>query len=98
MGNFQLKFVPETETQLSSLEGETGNKETWHEVQHDWPRVILEEAEAHSQNHANAHIHTEDLDLVIKVSIPDLKVMAFSSGPGGQLIWEHKVSSWMFGL
>lgn len=93
MGNFQLKFVPETETQLSSLEGETGNKEAWHEQQRDWPRMILEETEAHSQKHANAHVPTDGMDLVIKVSIPDLKVMAFSSGPGGQLIWEHKVSS-----
>ncbi|TSW48763.1 Eukaryotic translation initiation factor 2-alpha kinase 3 [Bagarius yarrelli] len=102
VGNFQLKFVPETETQLSSLEGETGNKEAWHEQQHDWPRVILEEAEAHNQNHANAHVQTDGMDLVIKVSIPDLKVMAFSSGPGGQLIWEHKfcapiASAWLVG-
>lgn len=93
MGNFQLKFVPESDTQLSFLEGETGNKEAWRELQHDGPRVIPEEAEAHSQNHASAHILREGLDLVIKVSIPDWKVMAFSSGPGGQLIWEHQVSS-----
>lgn len=93
MGNFQLKFVPETETQLSFLEGETASKEVWHELQRDGPRVIQEEAEAHSQNQASAHIQTEGLDLVIKVSIPDWKVMAFSSAPGGQLIWEHQVSS-----
>lgn len=92
MGNFQLKFVPETETQLSFLEGETASKEVWHELQRDGPRVIQEEAEAHSQNQAGAHIQTEGLDLVIKVSIPDWKVMAFSSAPGGQLIWEHQVS------
>lgn len=96
VGNFQLKFVPETDTQLSFLEGETANKEAWHELQRDGPRVILEEAEVHGQNHANARVQTEGLDLVLKVSIPDWKVMAFSSGPGGQLIWEHQVSSWIF--
>lgn len=96
MGNFQLKFVPETETQLSFLEGETAKKEAWQELQSDGPRVILEEAEAHSQNHANPHMQTDGLDFVIKVSIPDWKVMAFSSGPGGQLIWEHQVSTFWF--
>lgn len=102
VGNFQLKFVPETDTQLSFLEGETANKEAWHELQRDGPRVILEEAEAHGQNHANARVQTEGLDLVLKVSIPDWKVMAFSSGPGGQLIWEHQfctpiASAWLVG-
>lgn len=93
MGNFQLKFVPETDTQLGFLEGEPANKEAWQELQRDGPRVILEEAEAQSQNQASAQVQTEGLDLVIKVSIPDWKVMAFSSGPGGQLIWEHQVST-----
>ncbi|KAF7710592.1 eukaryotic translation initiation factor 2-alpha kinase 3 [Silurus meridionalis] len=102
VGNFQLKFVPETDTQLGFLEGETSNKEAWHELQRDGPRVILEDAEAHNQNHANAHIQSEGLDLVIKVSIPDWKVMAFNSGPGGQLIWEHQfctpiASAWLVG-
>ena len=69
-----------------------GNKEVWHEDRRDGPRVILEEAEAHAQNHANAHIQADGLNLVIKVSVPDWKVMAFSSDPGGQLIWEHQVS------
>ncbi|KAM9476703.1 eukaryotic translation initiation factor 2-alpha kinase 3 [Clarias gariepinus] len=98
VGNFQLKFVPETDTQLGFLEGDTANKEAWH----DGARVILEEAEAHGQNNGNAHIQTEGLDLVIKVSIPDWKVMAFSSGPGGRLVWEHQfctpiASAWLVG-
>ncbi|KAF5894840.1 eukaryotic translation initiation factor 2-alpha kinase 3, partial [Clarias magur] len=98
VGNFQLKFVPETDTQLGFLEGDTANQDAWH----DGARVILEEAEAHSQNNGNAHIQTEGLDLVIKVSIPDWKVMAFSSGPGGRLVWEHQfctpiASAWLVG-
>ncbi|XP_062852125.1 eukaryotic translation initiation factor 2-alpha kinase 3 [Trichomycterus rosablanca] len=102
VGNFQLKFVSEFQTQLSVFEGEAANTDSLHGVQGDAPRVILEETEAHSQNHANAHIQTEGTDLVIKVSIPDWKVMAFSSGPAGQLIWEHQfctpiASAWLVG-
>lgn len=96
VGNFELKFVTEAQSQFGFLEGETSNKEVWHDVRHDGPRVILEEPEA--QNHANAHIQTDGLDLVIKVSVPDWKVMAFSSEPGGRLIWEHQVSSVDFNL
>ncbi|XP_036429835.1 eukaryotic translation initiation factor 2-alpha kinase 3 [Colossoma macropomum] len=102
VGNFELKFVPEAQSQLGFLEGETGNKEVWHEDRRDGPRVILEEAEAHAQNHANAHIQADGLNLVIKVSVPDWKVMAFSSESGGQLIWEHQfctpiASAWLVG-
>lgn len=93
VGNFQLKFVSETQTQLSVFEGEAANTESLHEVQGDLSRVIQEETEASSQKHANAHIQTEGIELVIKVSIPDWKVMAFSSGPTGQLIWEHQVNT-----
>ncbi|KAG9275196.1 eukaryotic translation initiation factor 2-alpha kinase 3 [Astyanax mexicanus] len=100
VGNFELKYVSEAQSQLGFLEGETGNKEVWHEIQPDGQRVILEDVE--SQNHANAHIQGDGLNLVIKVSVPDWKVMAFSSEPGGQLIWEHQfctpiASAWLVG-
>uniref|UniRef100_A0A6Q2XBD2 Eukaryotic translation initiation factor 2-alpha kinase 3 n=1 Tax=Esox lucius TaxID=8010 RepID=A0A6Q2XBD2_ESOLU len=41
-------------------------------------------------------------DLVIKVSVPDWKVMAFSTQPDGQLVWEHQfctpiASAWLVG-
>uniref|UniRef100_A0A7N8YHF7 Eukaryotic translation initiation factor 2-alpha kinase 3 n=1 Tax=Mastacembelus armatus TaxID=205130 RepID=A0A7N8YHF7_9TELE len=47
-----------------------------------------------SQNH--------NLDLVIKVSVPDWKVMAFSTKPDGQLVWERQfctpiASAWLVG-
>uniref|UniRef100_A0A673YE43 Eukaryotic translation initiation factor 2-alpha kinase 3 n=1 Tax=Salmo trutta TaxID=8032 RepID=A0A673YE43_SALTR len=41
-------------------------------------------------------------DLVIKVSVPDWKVMAFSTQPGGKLVWEQQfctpiASAWLVG-
>lgn len=96
MGNFELKFIPEIQSNLNLLEGEVSNGETWREVRREAQHVIQEETDAQTKNHANTHSnsHTqvEGLDLVIKVSVPDWKVMAFSTKPEGQLIWEHQVS------
>lgn len=60
------------------------NGDTWRESQ----RVITDEPKnrEHMENHQN-----QNLDLLIKVSVPDWKVMAFSTEPDGQLVWEHQV-------
>ncbi|XP_051503647.1 eukaryotic translation initiation factor 2-alpha kinase 3-like [Myxocyprinus asiaticus] len=106
VGNFELKFVPVIQSNLNFLEGEASNGETWREVRHEAQHVIQEETDAQTKNHANTHPnpHTqvEGLDLVIKVSVPDWKVMAFSTKPEGQLIWEHQfcipiASAWLVG-
>lgn len=106
VGNFELKFVPEIQSNRNFLEGEASNGETWREVRREAQRVIQEETDAQTKNHANTHSnsHTqvEGLDLVIKVSVPDWKVMAFSTKPEGQLIWEHQfctpiASAWLVG-
>uniref|UniRef100_A0A8C7RMT0 non-specific serine/threonine protein kinase n=1 Tax=Oncorhynchus mykiss TaxID=8022 RepID=A0A8C7RMT0_ONCMY len=54
---------------------------------------------------ANTHTDTPGSgtpDLVIKVSVPDWKVMAFSTQPGGKLVWEQQfctpiASAWLVG-
>lgn len=96
MGNFELKFVPEIQSKLNFLEGEAPSGETWREVRHEAQHVIQDETDAQTKNHAkthpnSAHTQVEGLDLVIKVSVPDWKVMAFSTKPEGRLIWEHQV-------
>lgn len=102
MGNFELKFVPEIQSNLNFLEGEAPNGETWREVRHQAQRVIQEENDAQTKNHAhthsNSHAQVEGLDLVIKVSVPDWKVMAFSTKLEGQLIWEHQVAQFLIKL
>ncbi|KAG9343997.1 hypothetical protein JZ751_012473 [Albula glossodonta] len=85
VGHFELKFVPETQSG-NFLEGELAGGEARREGR----RVILEEEEPRA----------ETRDLVIKVSVPDWKVMAFSNKPGGQLVWEHQfctpiASAWL---
>ncbi|XP_056326630.1 eukaryotic translation initiation factor 2-alpha kinase 3 [Danio aesculapii] len=107
VGNFELKFVPEIQSKLNFLEGEAPSGETWREVKREAQRVIQEETDAQTKNHAkthpnSAHTQVEGLDLVIKVSVPDWKVMAFSTKPEGQLIWEHQfctpiASAWLVG-
>lgn len=106
VGNFELKFVPEIQSNLNFLEGEASNGETWREVRHEAQRVIQEDTDAQTKNHANtqpnSHAQVEGLDLVIKVSVPDWKVMAFSTKSEGQLIWEHQfctpiASAWLVG-
>ncbi len=96
VGNFELKFIPEIQSNLNFLEGETSNGETWREVRSEAQGVIQEETDAQTKNNANTHPNSrprvEGLDLVIKVSVPDWKVMAFSTKLEGKLIWEHQVS------
>ncbi|KAG5265472.1 hypothetical protein AALO_G00242860 [Alosa alosa] len=90
VGTFELKFIPETQSTLNFLEAEipVGDRLRG-------KRKLIDEADT--------HIHTDtDTDLVIKVSVPDWKVMAFSTKPGGQLIWEHQfctpiASAWLVG-
>lgn len=86
VGNFELKLVPEMQPGINFLEGELANGDSWKESQ--W--VIADEPteKRQAENHRNQNQH---LDLVIKVSVPDWKVMAFSTGPDAQLVWEHQV-------
>lgn len=92
VGNFELKLLPETQSGMNFLEGEVANGDAWRESQ----RVIADEPkETEDQQNQN-------LDLVIKVSVPDWKVMAFSAAPGGQLVWERQfctpiASAWLVG-
>nr|XP_006629631.1 PREDICTED: eukaryotic translation initiation factor 2-alpha kinase 3 isoform X1 [Lepisosteus oculatus] len=86
VGHFELKFVPAVQTAVNYLEGEPAGGGAWREGQ----RVICEDDEPKA----------ETRDLVIKVSVPDWKVMAFSNKPGGQLVWEHQfctpiASAWL---
>ncbi|XP_071374841.1 eukaryotic translation initiation factor 2-alpha kinase 3-like [Centroberyx affinis] len=101
VGNFELKFVPETGSGLNFLEGEVASGDPWREERRDSHRVITEEPKEreHTENQQNQN---QNLDLVIKVSVPDWKVMAFSTKPGGQLVWEHQfctpiASAWLVG-
>uniref|UniRef100_A0A667ZJX1 Eukaryotic translation initiation factor 2-alpha kinase 3 n=1 Tax=Myripristis murdjan TaxID=586833 RepID=A0A667ZJX1_9TELE len=99
VGNFELKFVPETQSGLNFLEGEVASSDAWKEEQLKSQRVITDEPKEkeHPENQQN-----QNLDLVIKVSVPDWKVMAFSSEAGGRLVWEHQfctpiASAWLVG-
>ncbi|XP_074516939.1 eukaryotic translation initiation factor 2-alpha kinase 3 [Sebastes fasciatus] len=95
VGNFELKLLPETQSAMNFLEGEGANGDAWRESQ----RVITDEPKErrHTENQQN-----HNLDLVIKVSVPDWKVMAFSTKPEGQLVWERQfctpiASAWLVG-
>ncbi|XP_063040143.1 eukaryotic translation initiation factor 2-alpha kinase 3 [Engraulis encrasicolus] len=93
VGTFELKFLPETQSGMNFLEAEPPVGETLRNK-----RVLIDEGEAHGHGHGT----TEPLDLVIKVSVPDWKVMAFSTKLGGQLIWEHQfctpiAAAWLVG-
>ncbi|XP_038160580.1 eukaryotic translation initiation factor 2-alpha kinase 3 [Cyprinodon tularosa] len=97
VGSFELKLVPEKQSGMNFLEGDVANEDTWNESQ----RVIIDEPKEREQmdNKQNQNQH---LDLVIKVSVPDWKVMAFSTEPNGQLVWEHQfctpiASAWLVG-
>ncbi|TKS87230.1 Eukaryotic translation initiation factor 2-alpha kinase 3 [Collichthys lucidus] len=97
VGNFELKLVPEMPSGINFLEGEVANAEAWRESQ----RIITDEPKETEQteNEPNQNQH---LDLVIKVSVPDWKVMAFSTDPDGQLVWERQfctpiASAWLVG-
>ncbi|XP_078133002.1 eukaryotic translation initiation factor 2-alpha kinase 3 [Sander vitreus] len=95
VGNFELKLLPETQSGMNFLEGEVANGDTWRESQ----RVITDEPKERGQTEKQ---QSQNLDLVIKVSVPDWKIMAFSTEPDGQLIWERHfctpiASAWLVG-
>uniref|UniRef100_A0A3Q2QF33 Eukaryotic translation initiation factor 2-alpha kinase 3 n=1 Tax=Fundulus heteroclitus TaxID=8078 RepID=A0A3Q2QF33_FUNHE len=97
VGSFELKLVPEKQSGMNFLEGDVGSDDAWNESQ----RVIIDEPKEREQmdNKQNQNQH---LDLVIKVSVPDWKVMAFSTEPNGHLVWEHQfctpiASAWLVG-
>lgn len=69
---------------INFLEGEVASGDIWKEKQ----RVIADDDGKQADNQQNQN---QNLDLVIKVSVPDWKVMAFSTEPGGQLVWERQV-------
>lgn len=89
VGNFELKLIPEMQSGMSFLEGEVASGHIWKEK----PRVI---ADDDGQQAEKQHNQNQNLDLVIKVSVPDWKVMAFSAEPGGQLVWERQVGNLKF--
>ncbi|KAF7643404.1 hypothetical protein LDENG_00239750 [Lucifuga dentata] len=97
VGNFELKLIPETQSGMNFLEGEMVGGDTWRESQ----RVITEEPKDGEQTEKQQN-QNQNLDLVIKVSVPDWKVMAFSTKPEGELVWEHQfctpiASAWLVG-
>ncbi|CAL8274045.1 unnamed protein product [Merluccius merluccius] len=103
VGNFELKFIPEVQSNLNFLEGEVASGDSWREEREerqDSQRVITDDPQQGAPDGQNPrHL---DLDLVIKVSVPDWKVMAFSTKPSGQLVWEHQfctpiASAWLVG-
>lgn len=85
MGNFELKLLPEAQSAINFLEAEMAGGDPWRRATRQ--RIITEESKEQADNKKN-----HNLDLVIKVSVPDWKVMAFSTEPDGQLVWEHQVS------
>ncbi|XP_034531018.1 eukaryotic translation initiation factor 2-alpha kinase 3 [Notolabrus celidotus] len=98
VGSFELKLLPETQSGMNFLEGEVAKGEAWRESQ----RVITEEPKDRKRTTENQQNQNKNLDLVIKVSVPDWKVMAFSSESDGQLVWEHQfcnpiASAWLVG-
>lgn len=93
VGNFELKLLPET-SGMNFLEGEVASGD-WRESQ----RVITDEPKEREQT---KNQQNQNLDVVIKVSVPDWKVMAFSTEPDGQLVWERQfctpiASAWLVG-
>lgn len=85
VGNFELKLLPEAQSAINFLEAEMAGGDPWRRATRQ--RIITEESKEQAANKKN-----HNLDLVIKVSVPDWKVMAFSTEPDGQLVWEHQVS------
>ncbi|XP_035529894.1 eukaryotic translation initiation factor 2-alpha kinase 3 [Morone saxatilis] len=97
VGNFELKLLPEIQSGMNFLEGEVVNGNDWRESQ----RVISDEPKEREQTQSQQK-QNQNLDLVIKVSVPDWKVMAFSTEPDGQLVWERQfctpiASAWLVG-
>lgn len=97
VGNFELKLLPEMQSGLNFLEGEVASGEAWRENM----RVIADEPKEREDVERQKH-QNQNLDVVIKVSVPDWKVMAFSTEPSGQLVWERQfctpiASAWLVG-
>ncbi|XP_051237586.1 eukaryotic translation initiation factor 2-alpha kinase 3 [Dicentrarchus labrax] len=97
VGNFELKLLPEMQSGMNFLEGEVVNGDDWRESQ----QVISDEPKEREQTKSQQK-QNQNLDLVIKVSVPDWKVMAFSTEPDGQLVWERQfctpiASAWLVG-
>ncbi|KAM9340770.1 eukaryotic translation initiation factor 2-alpha kinase 3 [Symphorus nematophorus] len=97
VGNFELKLLPETQSGMNFLEGDVANGDVLRESQ----RVIADEPKEREQTEDQQN-QSQHLDLVIKVSVPDWKVMAFSTEPDGQLVWERQfctpiASAWLVG-
>ncbi|XP_060918747.1 eukaryotic translation initiation factor 2-alpha kinase 3 [Labrus mixtus] len=98
VGNYELKFVTEMQSGINFLEGEVAKGEAWRESQ----RVIVDEPKDSESTEKQPKHKKKNLDLVIKVSVPDWKVMAFSSESEGQLVWERQfctpiASAWLVG-
>lgn len=89
VGNFELKFLSETQFGMNFLEGELSSTHGHRESQ----RIIREEDWQEVEQQQQQNQQQQHLELVIKVSVPDWKVMAFTTGPEPQLVWEHQVSS-----
>ncbi|XP_036981398.1 eukaryotic translation initiation factor 2-alpha kinase 3 [Acanthopagrus latus] len=97
VGNFELKLLPEMQSGMNFLEAEVANGDAWKES----VRVIADEPKEREQTQDQQN-QNQHLDLVIKVSVPDWKVMAFSPEPDGQLVWERQfctpiASAWLVG-
>ncbi|XP_003976848.2 eukaryotic translation initiation factor 2-alpha kinase 3 [Takifugu rubripes] len=95
VGNFELKLSSEMQSGINFLEGEVASGDIWKEKQ----RVIADDDSKRAKNQQNQN---QNLDLVIKVSVPDWKVMAFSSESDGQLVWERQfctpiAAAWLVG-
>ncbi|XP_034051256.1 eukaryotic translation initiation factor 2-alpha kinase 3 [Thalassophryne amazonica] len=95
VGNFELKLLPDFQSGMNLLEGDLVNGNTWRESQ----RVITDEP---NETEQTVNQQSKNPDLIIKVSVPDWKVMAFSAEPEGHLVWEHEfctpiASAWLVG-
>ncbi|XP_064809157.1 LOW QUALITY PROTEIN: eukaryotic translation initiation factor 2-alpha kinase 3 [Oncorhynchus masou masou] len=108
VGSFELRFVPDKQLTSNFLEGEMASGEAmWKEEQRSSGQKVIMEETTDNHRHATTDTHPDTPgsgtpDLVIKVSVPDWKVMAFSTQPGGQLVWEQQfctpiASAWLVG-
>lgn len=84
VGNFELKLLPETQAGMNFLEGEVASGDAWRGSR----RFIADQTK---EGGTTEDRQKQNLKLVIKVSVPDWKVMAFSTAPDGQLVWERQV-------
>jgi translation initiation factor 2-alpha kinase 3 len=97
VGSFELRFVPDKQLTSNFLEGEMASGEAmWKEEQRSSGQKVIMEETTDNHRHTTTDTHTDTPgsgtpDLVIKVSVPDWKVMAFSTQPGGKLVWEQQV-------